>query len=219
MSLLWKRSDLEAKIFIATLVGLLCSCVGRGSSFETSRSLSDEPRRPDGVAVDLEGVLPPAQESASSVDMLLPLKEPVDLAQALTVIRAFFRTIAMEDLNAMAEILDAEAQHIPLGTGAEMALIRHWDQRFRKFDYTSEAEMPYRESALEWYHFDDLDGSLPNRPLRPADMQEGEVLVRVLIFRTRSGLDRVFGDEMRFVVRWRDSRFMIRSVYEDFVAP
>jgi hypothetical protein len=171
------------------------------------------------VAVDLEGSLPSARTSGSTQEGLLPLKEPVDPSQALFAIRAFFRAVSNEDLDALALVLAVDAQHLPLGSGSSMPVDRHWDRRFRKFDYSSGVELPYRESMVETYRFDDLGGSLPNRPVRPVGMLQQDVLVRVPISRTRLGLDRVFGEEMLFVLRWVGSKFEIQTVYEDFVAP
>ncbi len=199
---------------------MLSACALHGApAFETASSPPDEKRRPDGVAVDLEGSLPSARAAGSSQDGLLSLREPVDPSQALVTIRAFFRAVSHEDLDAFVEVLAVDAQHLPLGSGASMPVERHWDRRFRKFDYASAVELPYRESMVETYRFDDLDGSLSNRPVRPVGMMPQDVLVRVPISRTRSGLDRVFGEEMLFVLRWDGSKFEIQTVYEDFVAP
>jgi len=187
---------------------MLSACALHGApAFETASSPPDEKRRPDGVAVDLEGSLPSARAAGSSQDGLLSLREPV------------FRAVSHEDLDAFVEVLAVDAQHLPLGSGASMPVERHWDRRFRKFDYASAVELPYRESMVETYRFDDLDGSLSNRPVRPVGMMPQDVLVRVPISRTRSGLDRVFGEEMLFVLRWDGSKFEIQTVYEDFVAP
>lgn len=215
----WIPSD--ARPSAAPLLAcLLCACALHGApSFETAKSPTDEPRRPDGVAVDLQGSLPQAKPSGSTDEGLLPLKEPVDPSLALDAIRTFFRAVSNEDLDTLVKGLAADAQQLPLGSGSGMSVDRHWDRRFRKFDYASGVELPYRESMVETYRFDDLDGALPNRPLRPAGMTPQDVLIRVPISRTHFGLDRVFGEEILFVLRWQGSRFEIQVVYEDFVAP
>lgn len=215
----WIPSDARP-LATSLLACLLCACaLHRAPSFETAKSPKDEPRRPDGVAVDLQGSLPEAQPVGSTDEGLLPLKEPVDPSLALHAIRRFFRAVSNEDLDNLVEGVAADAQQLPLGSGSGMPVERHWDRRFRKFDYAAGVELPYRESTVETYRFEDLDGSLPNRPLRPAGMTPQDVLVRVPIARTHFGLDRVFGEEMLFVLRWQGSQFEIQTVYEDFVAP
>lgn len=188
--------------------------------FETSPDPSEEPRRPDGVAVDLEGSLPAARTSGSTHDGLVALQEPVDVSLAMQAVRTFFRAIGAEDLEVMKSVLAADAQLLPVGTGNGMPADRHWERRFRKLDYGSLGGEPmYRESMIEVYRYEDLDQALSGRPLRPAAMMPDDVLVRVPVTRTRVGIDRVFGEEILFVLRREDRRFEIQTVYEDFAAP
>ena len=188
--------------------------------FETSREPSEQPRRPDGVAVDLEGSLPVARTSGSTHDGLIALQEPVDASLAMQSVRTFFRAIGSEDLEGMKTVLSNDAQLLPIGTGNGMPVERHWDRRFRKLDYTSLGGEPmYRESMIEVYRYEDLEQAMAGRPLRPAAMMQEDVLIRVPVTRTRVGIDRVFGEEIRFLLRRQDRRFEIQTVYEDFAAP
>ncbi len=188
--------------------------------FETASKAPDEPRKPDGVAVDLESALPAAQPSGSTRDGLVPLQEPVDDSHAMQSIRVFFRAVSNEDPETMSSVLANDAQQLPMGAGSGMRVDRHWERRFRKFDYTVGAgELPYRESMVETYRFEDLVEPLPGRPLRPVSMTAQDVLVRVPVTRTRYGIDRVFGEELLFLLRRQGRQFEIHTIHEDFVAP
>ncbi len=194
--------------------------VHRPASFDTATEVPDAPRRPDGVAVDLEGSLPPPTSTGETHAGLLALAEPVDISQALDVVRSFFRAISREDLDAIRGVTVPDAQLLPIGSGNGMQVDRHWDRRFRKLDYGSLGNEPlYRESRIETYRYEDLEEPMAGRPLRPAAMTPEDVLVRVPVTRTRIGIDRVFGSEVRFLVRPGDRGFQIQTVYEDFTPP
>jgi hypothetical protein len=192
----------------------------RALQFETASKPPDEPRRPDGVAVDLESALPSAQPTGSTRDGLVPLQEPVDDSHAMQSVRVFFRAVSNEDVETMSSVLANDAQQLPMGTGSGMRVDRHWERRFRKFDYAvGGGELPYRDSMVETYRFEDLAEPLPGRPLRPVSMTPQDVLIRVPVTRTRYGIDRVFGEELLFLLRRQGRQFEIHTVHEDFVAP
>ncbi len=203
------------------LASIAAGCaIHTSPSFETASEPPDEPRRPDGVAVDLEGSLPPAKTTGSTQSGLVPLKEPVDISQAMHAVRTFFRGISDEDMDLMRSVLAGDAQLLPIGTGNGMRAERHWERRFRKLDYTALGSEPlYRESMVETYRYEDLDEPMAGRPLRPAAMVPEDVLIRVLVTRTRFGIDRVFGPEILFVLRREGRVFEIQTVHEDFATP
>jgi len=207
-------------VFLAFALLATGCAVHQSPHFDTTHDLPDVPRRPDGVAVDLEGSLPPAQSTGSTSSGLVPLKEPVDVSQAMQLVRTFFRAVSTEDLDAMRSVLASDAQQLPLTAGNGMRVDRHWDRRLRKLDYAAlGAEPLYRESMVETYRYEDLDSPLTGRPLRPAAMLPDDVLIRVPVTRTRFGIDRVFGEEVLFVLRREQGRFEIQTIYEDFTAP
>jgi hypothetical protein len=215
----WVFSRRADWLMLSPLLAAGCS-IHQAPPFETASRPPDEPRRPDGVAVDLEGSLPPAQATGSTESGLVPLKEPLDVSQAMQAVRTFFHAVSDEDLEAMRTVLASDAQLLPLGTGNGMRVDRHWERRFRKLDYTALGGEPlYRESMVETYRYEDLDTPLAGRPLRPAAMVPDDVLIRVPVTRTRFGIDRVFGDEILFVLRREARQFEIQTVYEDFTAP
>lgn len=206
---------------LPTIALLAVGCtLHRAPGFETAHEPPDAPRRPDGVAVDLKGALPAAQVVGATADGLVPLKEPIDVSQAMTAVRTFFRAVSDEDIDGMRSVLASGAQLLPIGTGNGMPVDRHWERRFRKLDYAMLGGAPlYRESMVETYRYEDLDQHLAGRPFRPANMAPDDVLIRVPIVRTRIGIDRVFGNEILFVLRRAGRRFEIHTVYEDFSVP
>ena len=208
-------------IAVALGLGFATGCASHTTAeFPSDAERADEPRKPDGVAVDLEGKLPDATSRGSTQAGLVPLQEPVDFTQALTVVKAFFRAVADEDQSALEAVLAPDATLSGLGADGGSPADRFWERRFRKLDYIAlGAEPLYRESLVETYRFDDLEEPTAGRPLRPSTMTTQDVLIRVPIARTRLGVDRLFGDEVLFLLNRTDRSFRIHAMFEEFSAP
>ncbi len=175
---------------------------------------------PDGVAVDLEGALPSPADSATTDSALVSLREPASLEGALEIVRAFFHAVRHGDMPALRQTLWPDASFAPLGAAGGPPADAQWDRRLRKFDYRIlSGSTLFLDSSVEVYRYDDFDHLVGDRPSRPALMTRNDVLVRVPIDTTRIGVDRVFGDEMQFVVRQVDRTFRIQAIFEDFQAP
>jgi hypothetical protein len=193
----------------------------RPGSFATASALPSGPRRPDGVAVDLQGSIPPAATRADTSLGLIALREPVDMSGALNSVRQFFLAISREDASAMRAVLTLDAQaYMPSGPNNSGAKAEDaWERRFGKFDYKATGPEPvFRETAVEIYGYRDLDEAEGDRPVRPPIMEQQDALVRVPVEIRRVGTDRIFGDEIVFLVRRVDGVFRIRALYEDFQA-
>ena len=211
----------------AACLGVLCvfvvptACgIQRPSSFATGSAVPFAPRLPDGVAVDLRGALPPVASRATTTSGLLPLREPPDTSGALSVVRAFFVAVFHEDMPALRSALSSDASQGPLAGPANGPADRQWEQRINKLDYKVAGPEPvYRESSIEVYVFPDLESPEGDRPSRPAAMTPDDILVRVPIEIRRVGTDRLFGDEILFLVRRTDGVFKIRTMLEDFQPP
>jgi hypothetical protein len=188
-----------------------------GPGFATATDLPDAPRRPDGVVVDPRSELPPGEDRADASSGLVALKPPLPDKAARSVIAAFFRAITSENLDALADLLTADANAPSRIRGGSTSMVDHWRARIRHFHYRSLAgDVLYQDADLEFYRFDDLES--PGRPSRPPEMTKSDLMVRVPMLIVRAG-DRVFGDEMLFVLRREKDRFRIRQILEDFQLP
>jgi len=88
------------------------------------------------------------------------------------------------------------------GTGGAIGALDHWRARLRRGQYRKLAsEIVYQDPDVETYRYDELSVAGTERPARPAAMDRTDLLLRVPILTTRVGSDRLFGDEMRFVLR------------------
>jgi hypothetical protein len=192
----------------------------RGPGFATATELPEAPRRPDGVVVDPSPELPPATEVADPSARLVALKPPLPEKAARMVVVAFFRAIVTEDLEALSELVTSDANAPSRTRGGAPGMIDHWRGRMRHFRYRALAgEVLYQEADVELYRYDDLEVAIPGRPPRPPDMLRSDVLLRVPMLVVRAGSDRVFGDEIVFLLRRDKDRFRIRQLVEDFQIP
>jgi hypothetical protein len=207
-------------LWAGTFAAAAVACqIERPASFATASALPSGPRKPDGVAVDLQGAIPPAAARAETRAGLVALREPIDMSGAMQPVRQFFEAVAREDPAGIRAVLTFDAQaFMPSGPGSSgMRVEDSWDRRFQKFDYKATGPEPvYRETSIETYRFKDLDEAEGDRPLRPPVMDQQDVLIRVPVEIRRVGVDRVFGDEILFVVRRVEGSFRIRALIEDF---
>jgi hypothetical protein len=195
------------------------SRAGQGPGFATATDLPDTPRRPDGVVVDPSSELPPGEDTAGAASAIVALKPPLPDKAARSVIAAFFHAITAEDLDALSDLLTPDANAPSRSRTGSTTMVDHWRARIRHFHYRTLAnDLLYQDSDLELYHFDDLETLAAGRPLRPPEMTRSDLLVRVPMIVVRAG-DRVFGDEIVFVLRRDKERFRIRQILEDFQLP
>jgi len=185
--------------------------------FETASTLPEEPRKPDGVAIDRDSYVSDARQIGRASEGLLALVPPIDHTEALRPVRVFFRAVVAEDIRLLSTVLASGAEYVATGNNSRLPMTQVWAKRFDKFDYALYAkDPPYRENTIETYRFEDLTSILPGRPVPPLDMDHNDTLVRVPIARTGYGYDRLFGDEMLFVIRWVGRQPRIQTVYEDY---
>ena len=206
---------------LTAIVALASGCSALFSPrFETASSPPTDRRKPDGVAIDRDSAIPSARSTGSTTDVLLPLKEPVDLSEAMQPVRVFFRAVAAEDMDLLLTVLDEAAEQVNLEADTKASSKQHWLRRFEKFEYAPFAVAPpYRESMVETYRFSDLDELMPGRPSRPSGMEPHDVLIRVPIAQTTYGYEHMFGDEILFLVRRNGLAIQIFTVFEDFKIP
>ena len=215
------RPSSSAELVALAIFAAACSGGGsRGPSFATLSELPEGPRRPDGVVVDPTPELPPAAEAVDSGAGIVALKAPLADRAARSVVAAFLRAVVTENVEALSDLVTADATIAARGRTGTPSLVDHWRARLRHFRYRSLAdEILYQEADVELYRHDDLETPLPGRPLRPAEMAPADVLLRVPLLVVRAGSDRVFGDDMLFHLRRDKERFVVRQLIEDFQLP
>ncbi|HKQ68381.1 MAG TPA: hypothetical protein VJT73_03540 [Polyangiaceae bacterium] len=194
---------------------------GPGPGFATATELPQRQRRPDGVVVDPSPKLVPPATAADTRDEIVTLKPPLPEKAARAVVVAFFRAVVAEDIDAIADLF-AEGASAPgkTGKGGHQGLVDHWRGRLRHFRYQAlSGEMLFQDSDVEAYRFDDLETAFAGRPARPAEMNRDDLLLRVPLLIVRAGSDRVFGDEIVFLLKPEHDRFRVRHLYEDFQLP
>jgi ketosteroid isomerase-like protein len=211
---------LAAGIALAGALGAPACRSSRPATFATASAVPSGPRLPDGVALDREGALPAAGEEASSDQAVAALREPSDPSGALATVRAFFSAVSREDMTALKAALSPDASLSALGGGPSPLAEPQWERRMSKLDYLALGHEPvYRESEVEVYQSRDLELAEGDRPARPPTMAGGDVYVRVPIETRRVGTERLFGDEIGFVLRRSGGTYRIRAMFEDFQAP
>lgn len=216
----------------AVVLAFTGACATRdpaGPVFATAAELPDGPRRPDGVVVDPSPEFPAATDdgvtraSAGDAELaaaLVALKPPLPDKLARSVVSSFFRAVVTEDIDAIGALATVDATTPLKARGGAMGIADVWRSRLRQFRYrTLAGEVLYQDADVELYRYDDLEAVLPGRPFRPPEMARTDLLLRVPLLVVRAGNDRVFGDEMLFLLRRDRGRYRIRQLIEDFQAP
>ncbi len=189
-------------------------------SFATALELPQEARRPDGVVVDPSPQLPVALETADPGAALVALKPPLPDKIARSVVAAFFHAVVTEDIDELSRLVTTDATTPVKARGGALGIADMWRSRLRQFRYrTLASDMLYQESDVEVYRYEDLETLVPGRPFRPPEMARTDVLLRVPMLVVRTGSDRVFGDELLFLLRREKGRYRIRQLIEDFQLP
>jgi len=221
--------------FILAFTGACATRDAPGPAFATAAELPSGPRRPDGVVVDPSPEFPPAlddspakaasggagaRERADPGAALVALKPPLPDKLARGVVAAFFRAVVTDDAEAIGSLATSDATTPVRARGGALGIADLWRGRLRQFHYRTLAnDVLYQDADIELYRYDDLETPLPGRPFRPPEMARSDVLLRVPLLIVRAGNDRVFGDEMVFLLRRDKGRYRIRQLIEDFQLP
>ncbi|WP_437542957.1 hypothetical protein WME97_31825 [Sorangium sp. So ce367] len=201
--------------------GSLLGC-GRGgpASFPTAAELSDERRRPDGVALDPASTPPPPTNQADVEDSVVTLRTPLGIGAALDVVDEFFRRVVAEDGEALSELLTRDALAIHTGSGGSgqpPSAGLWWEQRFRRLEYGKLAGEPvYRESDLQIFRAEDALAAPHHPAIQLETLDDQDVVIRVPIATARVATDRLLGDEIVVWLRRDGPRFRIYRLLEDF---
>lgn len=210
------RFEQHAWPWVPCVLALLFACsTSTPATFPTTTVIEqDEPRRAPAVAVDPLPQLPTANRSAQVDVGVVALEQPIDHHSALRVVAAFFDAISREDLAALSELIseDAGVQLDPQ-TGRRRAR-EVWRTRFAQMPYDRLASSKvYREAAIEWSHAGEPFGSVA-RTGSDLPTERGDLVVRVPIATTSVDKDRLFGDEIVLVLRYRQGRLQVVEMSE-----
>jgi hypothetical protein len=139
---------------------------------------------------------------------------------AMRAIDGFFAAVVTKDMGRLSAIAAAGATAPSRARGAGLLLVEIWRARVAGLRYDLlRGEQLYRRGEIETYGYEDLDRAEPGRPARPPEMRPGDLLLRVPMAIVRAGSDRVFGDELVFVLVPSGIEYRIRTLLEDFQAP
>jgi hypothetical protein len=170
------------------------------------------PRRPDGVVLEPEALVPAAAARAPARGVIA-LREPAGADAVVELVRGLFDGWSRQSLDAMLAFTTSDAGLLDGSDHGHAALVESWRQRLHAHEYNrlagSEIVRPERIERWDW---DEL-GTPPN-PSRPSGMHAGEVLVRVPIEVTSIAGERVFGDMLTLVLKRQEGRLRIAAYGE-----
>ncbi len=203
------------------LTAVACSPPPRSPSFPTTDRLETARRQPDGVALDpLPAPTSPVARGEAPSPWPVALLPPPPVEAALGVLRRVLDALTLENLAVIQPLLAARGSWVNPQSNSSSPLPVHFRERVRRLDYEQLAGFPLlRESDAEVYTSEDLEASLPGRPRRPADMQPGDVLLRVRVLTPRLGAERLFGDELLVMLRPERGSYLIQRWQEEFQLP
>jgi hypothetical protein len=206
-----------------TLVGLsllLSSCAGtRPLDFPTASPDEPERRRPPGVAHDPSPVLPTARASADASEQLVVLSAPQGHDADRQLIHRFFDAVTENDVSTLESLFGAEAR-VKTGSGNNyVAAVQFWKSRLQRLDYGAlRGRSVFRDHALEFYSAADLEALGSERRI-PLDVAESQIAVRVALNTQLKQGQRLFGDEMVFLLKPTHSGYEIVEIFEEFQIP
>jgi hypothetical protein len=183
----------------------LAACGGAGA-LETATEIPKAPRRPDGVVIEPPPAMPAPQDK-SAANGIVALREPLADKDVEEVVRAYIRAFEREDIDALRQLLAAEASTLGRAGGRQQ-LLELWAMKMKSFEYQKLAGVEVaRISQLEKHSFETLgqSGTIP----RPPEMRPGDLYVRVPITTPRIGTEQLFGDILVLLLRREDGRLKI----------
>lgn len=206
-----------ARTGVGVLLAIACARLEPASS-TAPRSEAPLPRRAPGVAVDPAVALPAPAAEAGTDRGLMVLSSPRDRGAARQVVARFFRAVLEESPDELAELLD-ERCTIRTDSAGNRAICRSlWPARFERLDYSALAgRAVFRARDVEIFE-DPQTLAQAGRAL-PVQASHDDVVVRVPILASRSSKERLFGDEIWFVLKPGAKGYRIAEMIEEFTLP
>jgi hypothetical protein len=175
-----KSSDGLGRLPLALVACTLASGCG-GASLQTALEVKDETRHPDGVVVEPAPAIPPAEEHASAQDGVVALRQPISDEQIGEMVHKYIRVFTRGDGTQFDDLLDPGAVLFgdngrSAGRATLLQSLRIRQQQHAQ-EYRKLGDDVARLDRMERWSSDDL-GPFTDPP-RPAEMQKGDVFVRV----------------------------------------
>lgn len=224
MTLLLPLPRSELALFLACSA-LACGALACGApsppSFPTTDRWEDNRRQPDGVAIDpLPAPLTPQTQTEASGARAAVLRPPLSPEGAIQQVSRLLDRITAEDQASFASFLTPQALWRNPLTQGSAPLLPHLRERVRRLDYLVLQGVPLvHEPTTEVYTLSELGLYLPGRPARPAEMQQGDLLLRFRVLTPRVGAERLFGDELILLLRPEAGGYRLLTWQEEFQLP
>lgn len=181
-------------------------------SLPTATALPDEPRRPDGVVLEPLPAIPDAGDQATA-NGVVTLRAPLGDEAVHDVVEAYFVAFVRSDGTAMERLLTEDAVDLGSSGGDRDSLLQSWRARHAALDYKKlEGTQIADYDRIDRFHYEDLGN--PSGEPRPANMQPGDLVVRVPILAARVGTERYFGDAIVLLLRRVGGTYKIAGIDE-----
>ena len=198
--------SMHVLVFAGCLASLLAGCT---RSFESVTELPKTSREPDGVVLDRPVTLPESDERGRTEDRVVALREPFETRAIEELVKAYFHAWEHEDAEAIGRLLTEDAVLLKRPGAGVVDAAR---TRMRTYEYQRIAGLEVaRFDRLERFAYADLEGS----SVRPSEMRDGDLLVRVPLLVARVGGDPLFGDSLVLLLRRQDGAARIAGVAEE----
>lgn len=201
------------------VVLFVAACASTPPQGSANPPRSDPRERAPAVALDPRAPLPEAEALARTEAGVVVLNAPHNCAVARDTVRRFFQAVMTEDLIRLETLLDPGAQVSSDSRGTRWQAFTFWRLRFSRLDYAELAgRIVFQDSAVETYSAEDLAAIEPFRKIS-VDLEPSQVLVRTPIETTTVDGQRLFGDEMAFVLAPDKKAYTIVHIVEPFSLP
>lgn len=210
------------------MAALLGATLGACAAAPPAAAPDDDRRRPDGVSLDPPPALPAPVDGALAADGVAALRTPIGTDAALTLLHAYARAIATEDVATMAALHTGDAAFVlvPPGQSARTfpGAASLWERRFARMDYGAlagaivvrEADATVRRVPV---------GEPPQLPVSPDDegapspARDVEVVVHAPVATSRAGGQSLLGSELVLYLRRVGDAWRVAAVVEDYALP
>jgi hypothetical protein len=147
---------------------------------------------------------------------VVALREPLSGDAVRDLVLSLMDAWQRESLDALADLLTADARSLDGRTPGRDALLEGWRQRLHAHRYNRLAATDLvRPERIEQWDFDDLSpAATAPSPARPREMHPGESYVRVPLETTGIAGERLYGDLIELVVRRDDGKYKIAAYGE-----
>lgn len=206
-----RRSRRSESLIGAFALAAVVAC--GAESLPTTTELPETPRHPDGVVLEPPPAIPDASDRAAATGVVA-LREPLGAVAVKSAVDGYFQAFIREDRAAMERLVTDDVVELgSQGKNGKDALGAEWKARTNALDYHKlEGTTVEDLDSIETFGYDDLGG--PGREPRPAEMEPGDVLVRVTVLEARVAGERFFGDTVVFLLRRDGAKYRIAGIEE-----